>query len=229
MTHTHLFAWLEQSYEKLKIHRHPIVTLSYAQSMDGCISRYRDESTALSNKVSSEATQVIRSQHSAIMIGAATVLADNPRLTLRGIKGNDPRPVVLDCFLRTPADSRLLQSSQRPLLICSGDASEDKEKMLTEFGAEIHRLPSKDGYIDLKEALRTIGAMGLDSVMVEGGGEVLSSFIASHLWDRAAVTIVPRWLGGYAPEIAAGRNVLLDEVSWIPYESDVLCLGINTR
>ena len=83
----------------------PFVTLSYAQSLDGCIAAKRGQPLALSGPQSLTLTHQLRSAHDAIMVGIGTLLADNPRLTVRLVEGRDPQPVVLDSRLRFPSEA----------------------------------------------------------------------------------------------------------------------------
>ena len=93
----------------------PFVTLSYAQSLDGCISARPGVALALSGRQSLKLTHKLRAEHDAILVGIGTVLSDNPRLNVRLVDGDNPRPIVVDSRLRLPLDCNLLtQESGRP-------------------------------------------------------------------------------------------------------------------
>ena len=104
----------------------PLVTLSYAQSLDGCIAARAGERLALSGPESMQLTHQFRAAHNAILVGIGTVLADNPRLTVRLVQGQDPQPVVLDSHLRIPLEASLLHNSRRPWIACLEDARPHK-------------------------------------------------------------------------------------------------------
>ena len=91
----------------------PHVTLSYAQSWDGSITTIPGESLALSSETGMQMTHQLRSLHDGILVGIGTVLADDPRLTVREWTGNDPQPIVLDSQLRIPSSSRLCQTENQ--------------------------------------------------------------------------------------------------------------------
>jgi 3,4-dihydroxy 2-butanone 4-phosphate synthase/GTP cyclohydrolase II len=96
---------MEDYYAKTGL---PWVTLAYAQSLDGSIAAQRGAPLGLSGAASLEVTHRLRAQHHAILVGIGTLLADDPRLSVRLVPGDDPQPVVEHHRLRTPLDARLL-------------------------------------------------------------------------------------------------------------------------
>lgn len=216
--------WLE-SFPRLEEQaERPLVTLSFAQTMDGALSAERGLPTALSGSESLKATHFLRSRHDGVLVGVETVISDDPRLTMRLLNGTDPRPVILDSGLRTSPSSRIFGTDRSPLILCTNPASEDSERRLRDAGAQVVRLASgADGRGDIKVVLRAVRTAGILTLMVEGGVRVLISFFDSGLWDRAAVTLVPRWIGGYRLQVS--RSVHLDDVRWATAGEDALCLG----
>jgi 3,4-dihydroxy 2-butanone 4-phosphate synthase/GTP cyclohydrolase II len=114
--------------------RLPRVTLTYAQSLDGCIAARRGEPYLLSGPESKRMTHQLRAAHSAILVGIGTVLADNPRLTARVAGGENPQPVVLDSRLRLPLDARLLQTGS-PWIATTYSADPQRCALLAQAGA----------------------------------------------------------------------------------------------
>lgn len=86
----------------------PFVTVSYAQSLDGCLASHDHRALALSGQASMTLTHRIRAVHDAILVGVQTVLNDDPMLTVRLVEGEHPQPIVLDSRLRFPMSARLL-------------------------------------------------------------------------------------------------------------------------
>ena len=183
-----------------KFRRHkgrPLVTLSYAQSLDGSIAVCRGQSCALSSVDSQILTHQLRAAHDSILVGIGTIMADNPQLTVRLAEGEDPLPVVLDSRLRLPLDSNLLKNKILPLIATTFAACPKKQKDLEESGARIIRVADDDrGWVDLNSLLRALADIGIDSVMVEGGARVITSFLSQRLVDRMVITITPKILGG---------------------------------
>ena len=184
----------------------PLVTLHFAQSLDGRIGLGPGRERAI---LSSEAGVVCahqsRSQHDAVLVGIETVLHDDPLLTARGTERAQPLRVVLDSELRLPLDARLLQPDKtagRVLVFGSAErALPERRKQLQDAGAEVV-LTSADrgGCVALPEALDALGARGVRRLLVEGGAKVLTSFLQAGLAARAEIEIAPLWLGAPATE-----------------------------
>jgi riboflavin-specific deaminase-like protein len=157
-------------------------------------------------------------------VGVGTVISDNPRLNVRLADGPDPLPVILDTRLRTPPNCRLAADGARPLILCGSGAPAAAEARLRGTGARVIRLQEDaEGRVDLRPALAALLKEGIGTLMVEGGTAVLGAFLSSGLWDRAAVTLAPLWLGGCGIPIAFPAR--LEQVRWVPAGDDVLCLG----
>ncbi|GAA6010282.1 hypothetical protein JCM10207_005155, partial [Rhodosporidiobolus poonsookiae] len=131
----------------------PFVTLTYAQSLDGCISGRRGKQLILSGEESMRLTHRLRELHDSILVGVGTVLNDDPQLTARLPTplplASQPRPLILDSRLRTPADCKLLRNAQagvgREVTVLhaprpageEGEAWEGRRRALEEKGAEL--------------------------------------------------------------------------------------------
>jgi 3,4-dihydroxy 2-butanone 4-phosphate synthase/GTP cyclohydrolase II len=175
----------------------PFVTLAYAQSLDGSLAATPGKPLALSGAVSLTLTHALRAAHDAILVGVGTVLADDPRLTVRLVAGADPQPIVLDSTLRTPTTARLLDHPRGVWLLTTERSCEKDRARLAARGATISVLPGdRDGRVDLTAALALLAQHGVRALMVEGGATVLSSFVAAHLVNYAVVTLAPRLVGG---------------------------------
>ncbi len=193
----------------------PRVTLAYAQSLDGSVAARSGTRLLISGRESLEVTHQLRAHHDAILVGIGTVLADNPQLSVRFAQGPDPRPVVLDTRLRCPPGARLFEGRRHPLLMAGLGASSEREAELVAAGAEVCRLPECEGQggprLDLEAVLMHLSLKGINTVMVEGGVQVLSSFLCGRLVDRMAVTIAPMLVGG-----VHGVQELLSETGRFP-------------
>ena len=174
----------------------PFVTLSYAQSLDGSLTDQPGKPLALSGPESQALTHRLRAAHDAILIGIGTVLADNPRLSVRFVEGRSPQPVVLDSHLRFPLDAKLLQISS-PWIATTGQADPQRQRALEAAGVRVLCLPAEaDGRVSLIALLSRLGDLGINSLMVEGGARVITSFLTARLVDRVVLTISPVLVGG---------------------------------
>jgi riboflavin-specific deaminase-like protein len=185
----------------------PLVTLHFAQSLDGRIGLGPEhERTLLSSEEGIVRAHEARAAHDAVLVGIETLLHDDPRLTARGTTGQQPLRVVLDSALRTPETARVLtadKGSGQVLLFCAAErATPERRRRLEQAGAEV--LPTsagRHGRVQLVEALDALAARGVKRLLVEGGARVLTSFLQAGLATRAEIEIAPLWLG--APATAA--------------------------
>jgi riboflavin-specific deaminase-like protein len=173
----------------------PLVTLTYAQSIDGSIAAQSGKQTHISGPETKLFTHQLRSAHDTILVGIGTVLADDPKLTARRADGPDPQPVILDTHARLPVNAQLLQHpTQRPWIITGEDTV--SPTALQQAGARIIPLPAPQGRIDLNVLLDWLGGQGITSLMVEGGSQVITNFLRARLVDQYILTIGPTLMGG---------------------------------
>jgi len=197
------------------LHRHltgrPLVTLKAALSLDGMISAAGGESRWITGASARRFAHRLRLSHDAVLVGAGTVKRDDPSLTVRlagrvrtrlrvvlspGLDLN-PRAKVFD-----PADV----SSPRTRLYASARAPNSADER---FGgrADVVRVAERDGRLDLRELLADLAAVGVQSVLVEGGGRTFATFLQAGLADRAALFLSGRLIG------ARGGTALLEGTS----------------
>lgn len=190
--------WLESADDFSRRHKRPLVTLSYAQSLDGSITVQRGTPLAVSGDQSLKITHQLRSAHDVILVGIGTVFADNPLLTARLASGSSPQPVVLDSMLRIPVDCRIIKEHPRkPWIGVSVEAPESKRTLLTNTGVKIFQAPTDtSGFLQLSAVLKFLYESGIKSIMVEGGARVITSFLRQRLVDHAVITIAAYFVGG---------------------------------
>ena len=182
----------------------PLVTLHFAQSLDGRIGLGPgSERAVLSSEAGVVCAHRARSEHDAVLVGIETALHDDPRLTARGTKGSQPLRVVLDSELRLPLGARLLapDDSAGPVLIfgCADRAPAGRRRDLEAKGALVVLTSAdRNGQVALVEALDALAARGVKRLLVEGGAKVLTSFLGAGLAERAEIELAPLWLGAPA-------------------------------
>jgi 3,4-dihydroxy 2-butanone 4-phosphate synthase/GTP cyclohydrolase II len=205
--------------------KRPWVTLSYAQSLDGCIAPLSRQPLVISGNESLVLTHRLRAAHQAILVGIGTVLSDDPRLTVRLAPGNQPQPIILDSFLRVPLNCKLLTQS-RPWLITTNQADIIRREQVRDLGARVI-VANHNGYgqVDLADALRQIAQLGVRSVMVEGGSSVLTSFLQSGLIDHLVVTVAPLVLGGLHAVNVLTTPLPLQSPHWEMFGNDLVFWG----
>ena len=214
----------------------PFVIMKAAISLDGKIATHTGDSRWITGPQAREYGHRLRDRYDTIMVGVNTVLADNPSLTTRLPEGGrDPVRLVLDSMARTPPESRLINgSSPAPAIIVTGGrAPRDRVAGLEQAGAEVVALPGEDGRVDLKALARYLAEREITSLLIEGGGEVHASALASGIVDKVAWFIAPMLIGGRrAPGPLAGEGpenisqaVPLDRVSVSRLGNDLLIEG----
>lgn len=167
--------------------RRPYVLLKWACSSDGFLDRIRDASAGaqkFSTHISSQSVHRLRSEYDAVMVGAKTVMMDNPQLNVRLFPGRSPKKVVIDRHGRVPSTSRLFEEGET-LYYTSANRSDLQNATIRKISA--------DAEIDV--VLSDLFSMGITSLMVEGGATLLCSFLKSGLWDETRVEVSPMSLG----------------------------------
>ncbi|NPA06217.1 MAG: GTP cyclohydrolase [Chloroflexi bacterium] len=214
----------------------PFVTLTYAQTLDGSIAVRPDVGLAISSPETKRLTHRLRARHDGILVGVGTVLADDPKLTARRVGGPHPTPIILDSRLRTPPTARVFEHPKPPIILTSEDADDARESELILVGARVVRVPSTDEGLDLAAALARLRALGLKSVMVEGGAQVLTSFLREQQAQWAVITIAPYLLGGYnaltglvtdrePPPLRLEAYPRIEPATWRGYGRDMVVWG----
>jgi GTP cyclohydrolase II len=208
----------------------PAITLTYAQTLDGCIGTADHRPLSLSSPAAQTMTHQLRAAHDAILIGVGTVLADNPRLTVRLVEGPDPRPLVLDSQARTPPDAHLLRGPQAPWILCAHDAPVDRRQRLESSGARLLTVDrGPDGRLDLPTAFGQLRASGIKRLMVEGGAAVITSCVRADLVDLIILTVVPRWVSGLPALTSNGFLLRLEAARWLSQDTDGIVWGRPVR
>jgi diaminohydroxyphosphoribosylaminopyrimidine deaminase/5-amino-6-(5-phosphoribosylamino)uracil reductase len=186
----------------------PFVTLKLAATLDGRIAAVGGDSRWISSPESRELVHRWRREADAVMVGAATVRADNPRLTCRTAGGRDPARVIIDGRLRVPAEAKVFrQRSSAPTILVTTAGNRARAERL--YGShrggqptvEIVGAKSAAGKIDLRDLTREFGRRGWSKILLEGGARLAGAALAAGIVDRVAFFLAPRILGGGLPAI----------------------------
>jgi diaminohydroxyphosphoribosylaminopyrimidine deaminase / 5-amino-6-(5-phosphoribosylamino)uracil reductase len=160
----------------------PYVILKWAQSADGYLSAAKGQPTAISNPISQKLVHKWRSQEAAILVGTNTAQADNPALNSRHWQGPNPTRVVLDRQLRLSETLNVFDGSSPTLWYNTLIAGQKP-------GYEMVKLDNADDF--LSQVLYDLAARGIQSVLVEGGAQILERLIKLNLWHEARIGIAP--------------------------------------
>jgi diaminohydroxyphosphoribosylaminopyrimidine deaminase/5-amino-6-(5-phosphoribosylamino)uracil reductase len=182
----------------------PHVTLKMAATLDGKIATATGDSRWVTGPEARARVHALRDRVDAVLVGAGTARADDPRLTARSPKGRDPIRVVLDSRASLPRSLRLFrQRSSAPTVLAHVRAGARPPAP----GVEMLRCRGRAGRVDLDDLLARLARRGVTSLLVEGGAEVAGAFLAAGLVDRLLLFLAPRvagadglsWAGGAGP------------------------------
>jgi GTP cyclohydrolase II len=210
----------------------PLVTVHYAQTIDGRIASRTGDARWVSGERSLRLAHELRAAHDAVLVGIGTVLADDPKLTVRLVPGDSPIRIVVDSTLRIPPDASVLDAAARTIVATTTSASEERAAAVIARGAEVLRVQADaDGKVDLRALLARLRADGIRSLLVEGGRGIITAALRGRLVDRLTVCIAPKVIGeGIAAvgdlHIDRLRDALTFERSgFIAYGDDIVFYG----
>lgn len=174
-------------------------------TVDGKIATTSGDSK-ISSKEDLVRVHTLRASVDAIVVGISTIMADDPRLTVRLVKGKNPARVIVDSRGRIPIDSQIMRTASRinTIIAVTDQAPEEKIHKLEDMGAQVLVISEgKKGQsaavphgVNLKELFRRLEKTGLRRILVEGGGELNWSLLRLGLVDELTVTIAPKIAGG---------------------------------
>lgn len=207
--------WLNRRFFSIQERKRPYVILKCAQSADGYIAPVDRTRYQLSSRHSQQLVHKWRTEEDAIMVGYTTAINDNPQLTARLWKGKNPLRIVVDKSLLLPATHKLFDSEAETWVLNNNKSRrvDNVEYIQLDFTNNI-----------IPQLLDKLYTAGKQSLIVEGGAQLLESFIAAGLWDEARVFTTEAKLGNGIP-----APVLQDylHAEQTPIGSDILHLYIN--
>ncbi|MSP71063.1 MAG: bifunctional diaminohydroxyphosphoribosylaminopyrimidine deaminase/5-amino-6-(5-phosphoribosylamino)uracil reductase RibD [Myxococcales bacterium] len=217
-------------FERFILDRRSWVTLKVATSLDGRIATPSGESKWLTGPAARADVHALRARADAVLVGAATVLADDPSLTVREAPGNDPVRVVLDPLLRTPSTAKVL--GPLAIVFCRAEAEVHRRDAIAESGARVENVPG-DGFggLHLPSVLERLAALGHVLVVVEGGGRLHGALLEARCADELCQYVAPVIIGEGRPAFALKTltsltsAVRLDDVEFTALAEDVRIRG----
>ncbi len=212
----------------------PVVTLSYAQTLDGRLATSTGGSQWISAAESLRFSHELRAEHDAIMVGVGTVREDDPRLTVRLAAGRNPLRVVVDSTLRTPLSAAVLAegAAAGTVFAITDRAPAAKRNKVCALGATVLCLPTEaEGRVDLIALLAALHQRGVGSVLVEGGAQMITALLRERLVDRLVVCVAPKILGAGIEAVGdlgireLARSLTVTDTSVTPYGADLVFDG----
>ncbi|MCP4255147.1 MAG: bifunctional diaminohydroxyphosphoribosylaminopyrimidine deaminase/5-amino-6-(5-phosphoribosylamino)uracil reductase RibD [Candidatus Scalindua sp.] len=189
---------LNEHYFKFVKTGMPFITVKYAQTLDGRIATSSGDSQWISSEASRKYVHRLRGINMGIMVGAGTVVADNPQLTVRHVRGKNPFRIIVDSKLRIPIKSSVLTDTNAHLTIIATTSSASAREIaaIKKLGVDVWVVKKeRDGMVSLKDLLRELGEREIVSVLVEGGSEIITSLLKAGLVDKMIIPIAPKIVG----------------------------------
>jgi 2,5-diamino-6-(ribosylamino)-4(3H)-pyrimidinone 5'-phosphate reductase len=181
------------------------IIINGAMTVDGKIATAGGDSK-ISSKEDLVRVHKLRASVDAIVVGISTILADDPLLTVRLVRGKNPARVIVDSRGRIPIDSQIMRTASKikTIVAVTDQAPGEKIRKLEEMGAQVLVVSEgKRGMsaavphgVNLKELFRSLEKIGLNRILVEGGGELNWSILRLGLVDELVVTVAPKIAGG---------------------------------
>lgn len=210
---------LNRRFFTYHLQKRPYIILKWAQTRDGFLDVLREkpgitESLWITNEISRALVHKWRSEEQSILVGTQTALMDNPRLNVREWKGRSPVRIVIDRKLRLPGSLNLFDNSVETLVINEKTDTTKGKTRFIKLGFANNVIPG---------LLHCLFSEGIQSVLVEGGGKLINSFLMENLWDEARVFTGQKQFGTGIPAPVI-ENVIPEKY---PLREDLLCLYRN--
>ena len=214
----------------------PFISVKCAMTMDGKIATVTGASKWITSKKARNYGHLLRHEHDAVLAGINTIKTDNPKLTARlSCAMRKPVIVIVDSRLSISLQANVLKNAKKNTVILATTkrASLKKKNLLSSRGVEVLTVASKNGRVCLPEVVKKLAKMGITSIMVEGGGEIIYSFLHERLADKVYFFYAPKILGGRtAPTSVEGdglkdinKAVKIKDISCSKIGEDILIAG----
>lgn len=167
----------------------PYVVAQLGQSLDGRIATPTGASKYINGHGALDFLHHLRANVDAVIVGVGTVLADDPLLTVRRVPGKSPARIIIDPNGRLPQTAKCLSCGGADVYVVSNGQNYDSNTV------KVLPIPSGETGIDPHEIIATLFARGLRRILVEGGANTVSRFLASNVIDRLYLLVAPVLLG----------------------------------
>lgn len=173
----------------------PFLFLKCGITLDGKLATRDFQSKWITNEIAREKVQQLRNKYTGIMVGVHTVIEDNPSLDARIENGRDPYRIIVDPYLEIPLSSKLLHRHDKKTVIITSFLEKETQKKKELDDLETRFIFLEDRIFSCPQMLIEIGKLGIDSVLLEGGGQLISSAFREDVIDGGEIFIAPKILG----------------------------------
>ncbi|MBP6673079.1 MAG: bifunctional diaminohydroxyphosphoribosylaminopyrimidine deaminase/5-amino-6-(5-phosphoribosylamino)uracil reductase RibD [Bacteroidetes bacterium] len=164
----------------------PFITLKAAQTADGYIARINGSSKWITNQLSRRYVHQLRNEYDAVLVGAGTVIQDNPELTVRAVPGRNPVRIILDGRCSVPLNRKIFDDQAKTIIYTTAHAAaRESAKILAlqKRGIIVVPVRSKSDRLDIRAIVSDLGKRGISSLLIEGGPGIYSAFLDARTAD----------------------------------------------
>ncbi|MEJ2634545.1 MAG: bifunctional diaminohydroxyphosphoribosylaminopyrimidine deaminase/5-amino-6-(5-phosphoribosylamino)uracil reductase RibD [Calditrichia bacterium] len=219
-------ALLNEKYFKFIRTGLPFVHLKIAQSMDGRIATSNGNSRWITNGNALQRVHWMRSEYDVVLVGVNTVVKDDPSLTVRLVPGRNPYRVVLDDKLVIPENSKLINDEfqHKTIIFTVQSAEHPRVRELLQREIQVITIdPDSHGRVNIASVLERLAELKIASVLVEGGGEIFTSFIRERLFDKVSIFIAPILIGNGIQSVGdLGIRSLSDALRLVDVKTELI-------
>jgi diaminohydroxyphosphoribosylaminopyrimidine deaminase/5-amino-6-(5-phosphoribosylamino)uracil reductase len=226
---------LNKIFYKYMMEKMPYVTIKTAMSLDGKIATRSNDSRWITNELSRQMVHKLREEYKAIMVGINTVLKDDPMLNVRTISPtHQPIRIIVDSTLKIPLQSKLSLTTNtfETIVITTKNHQDKKKQALEKLGVKIMVIDDENGKVNLQKAMIKLAQIGINSLLVEGGGTLNETLFKEKLVDEVITFIAPKIIGGKdapTPVEGLGINRLVEATDLTLIETQVFDEDIMLR
>lgn len=211
----------------------PYVTYKCAMTLDGKIATFTGESRWISGEASRRMVHRLRSRCDGIMVGVDTIIADDPQLTVRHVKGKNPWRIIVDSTLRTPESVKVLSRSlAQKTIIATVEQNPRVHLRYLQTGVTIMVCKEMNGKVDLEDMLKQLGQRNIQSILLEGGSRLAGEALSQGLIDECIFFYAPKVIGsdGFSPLAITGissmdRALLFNDVTVQRLGDDIVVIA----
>ena len=220
---------LNKVFLKYITKKRPYVIMKTAMTLDGKIAAFTGDSKWVTNEESRKLVHQLRSEMAGVIVGIGTVLADDPMLNVR-LDGDHHQParIVVDSNLHIPMDSQLVKTANqyRTIIAMTVIPSAEGARNLLNAGCEVLQCDSNNNHVSIPDLMSKLGAMSIDSLLLEGGGTLNAAFLEAGCVDEVWAFIAPKIIGGAAAQTAvSGKGI--EKMSYAIQLQDIDIQNIN--
>ncbi|MCD4737444.1 MAG: bifunctional diaminohydroxyphosphoribosylaminopyrimidine deaminase/5-amino-6-(5-phosphoribosylamino)uracil reductase RibD, partial [Bacteroidales bacterium] len=203
---------LNEVYLKFTSDKLPFVVMKTAMSMDGKTADFEGQSKWITGSLAREYVHDLRHGYAGIMVGVNTILEDNPELSDRSkfTRKSHPVRIICDSKGRTPLNAKIFSPQAETIIATTKYSAINFRRKVENIGGKVMICSEKNGMVDLVDLMKKLGNIGIDSVLLEGGGTLNFSALQAGIVDKVLSFVAPSLIGGkssWTPVMGEGKKI----------------------